>query len=120
VHSYPKLKVWQRSVALCREIYGLTEPFPRGERFGLTNQMRRAAVSIPSNIAEGSAFRSEKEVRRYLRMALGSAYELDTQLVISAEVGYIPSDTFENVRSELLEVRAMIVGLYRSVPSQQF
>ena len=119
MHDYSNLQVWRRSIALCREVYRLTGSFPDDERFGLTTQMRRAAVSIPSNIAEGAAFHTSAAFKRYLRIALGSAYELYTQLVISSDVGYVQRQVLEPVRSELEEVRAMIVGLYRSAATQE-
>jgi four helix bundle protein len=118
MHSYSQLKVWQRSMTLCQEVYLLTRSLPSDERFGLSSQMRRAAVSIPSNIAEGTASRSAKGLERFLRFALGSEYELDTQLLLTTRVGFLDPDAVEPVRTELVEIRAMIVGLARSADDQ--
>ena len=88
--SYQDLIVWQRSVDLGIEIYKVTEYFPADERFGLISQMRRAAVSIPSNIAEGKYRRSSKEFAKFLHIAFGSGAELETQLLFSLRLGYLP------------------------------
>ena len=84
------LEVWRESMRLVREVYRLTASFPDEERFGLTSQMRRAAVSIPSNIAEGAARGGTQELLRYLRIARGSLAELDTQMLIARDLGFAP------------------------------
>ncbi|PJC23120.1 four helix bundle protein [candidate division WWE3 bacterium CG_4_9_14_0_2_um_filter_48_10] len=86
VHSYKELVVWQKSIALVKVIYELTKNFPRSEQFGVVSQMRRAAVSIPSNIAEGYGRKSSKEYKQFYSIAYGSALELDTQLIICREL----------------------------------
>ena len=78
-HNFRKLKVWQRAMQLCQEVLGLTNKFPKSEVYVLTSQMNRSAISIPSNIAEGSSRNSTKEFKRYLEIALGSLFELQTQ-----------------------------------------
>lgn len=115
MHRHTDLNVWRRSIDLCVDIYGLTAALPLDERYGLSTQMRRAAVSVSSNIAEGSAFRSSKQFRRFLEIALGSAQELDTQLIVAERAGLMPPTAIERARSELREIRAMIVGLHRSI-----
>ena len=111
VRSYRDLKVWQRSKAFAVEIYRVTEPLPRKERYGLTDQIRRAAVSIPSNIAEGHIRRSDKVFANYLDIALGSAAELSTQLEITLEVGYLDTRTCQALAAELEEITKMLFGL---------
>jgi len=86
VLSYKELVVWQKSIALVKVIYELTKNFPRSEQFGVVSQMRRAAVSIPSNIAEGYGRKSSKEYKQFYSIAYGSALELDTQLIICREL----------------------------------
>lgn len=107
------LEAWKLSMGLVRNIYTLTQAFPKEEVFGLTSQMRRAAVSIPSNIAEGAARAGEKEFAQFLNVARGSLSELETQLLISVDLGYIDSNNpiFDSVD----RVSRLITGLRKSV-----
>ena len=92
--SYYELRVWQQAMNLTKEIYRGTSTFPKHELYGLTQQMRRAAVSIPSNIAEGKGHKSDRELSHYLFHARGSLFELRTQLIIAGELRYItPSES---------------------------
>ncbi len=111
--DYKELKVWCRSVETVTMIYKLTTDFPDSEKFGLSNQMRRASVSIPSNIAEGSARYHAKDFIHFLRIADGSASELETQLIISQKLGFCTD--IKLVQDELLEIRRMIAGLIKSL-----
>lgn len=111
VRSYRDLQVWQRAKAFAVEIYRTTESFPRREQYGLTNQIRRAAVSIPSNIVEGHIKRSDKVFANHLDIALGSAAELDTQLEIARQVGYLEAQTHQALAAELQEITKMLFGL---------
>lgn len=111
--AHHKLKVWQRSITLVTEIYKLTEKFPDSELYGLINQMRRAAVSIASNIAEGAGRSGKKEFRRFLSMSQGSVAELETQLIIAENLGYC-SD-IKDLLNELDEISKMIFGLMTSL-----
>ena len=104
IHSYKELIVWQKSLQFVKLIYKITKVFPKDEQFGLTSQIRRAAVSIPSNIAEGYGRRSHKEYKQFYSIAYGSALEVDTQLVIANEIGYISETEFESCSSILNEV----------------
>ncbi|WP_354667377.1 four helix bundle protein [Winogradskyella psychrotolerans] len=88
-HKFKELLIWKRSRLFCSEIYAITSKFPDSEKFGLTNQLRRASVSIPSNIAEGSSRNSNKDFARFLQISIGSAYEIETQLLISADLNFI-------------------------------
>jgi len=87
--NYKELKVWQRSYQLCLEIYKITKRFPNGERYGLTSQIRRAAVSVPSNIAEGYGRKTTQEYIRFLYIAYGSNCEMETQILLSGDLDYI-------------------------------
>ena len=86
MHRFKELEIWKKSRKFCSEIYSATADFPADEKFGLTNQLRRASVSIPSNIAEGSSRNSQKDFSRFLEIAIGSAYEIETQLIIASDL----------------------------------
>jgi four helix bundle protein len=89
MHKFKELEIWKKSRLFCSKIYLVTANFPNEEKFGLTNQLRRASISIPSNIAEGSSRHSNKDFSRFLEIAIGSAYEVETQLLISTDLGFI-------------------------------
>jgi four helix bundle protein len=108
---YRDLQVWQRSMSLAREVYAATEGFPRSEQFGLVSQIRRAAVSVPSNIAEGRGRASAKSFALFLSQARGSIYELQTQVELAGDPGYIGKDRAQSVLSEAAEIASMIQGL---------
>lgn len=111
--GHHRLEAWKRSRELVLSIYTLTQNFPKEEMFGLTSQMRRAAVSVPSNIAEGAARAGQKEFAQFLNVARGSLSELETQLLISSDLGYIRSD---DLIFELVDqVSRLITGLHKSV-----
>lgn len=96
MHNFRKLDIWMDGVELADMVYALTDNFPRQEVYGLSSQMQRAAVSVPSNIAEGSGKSSDKEFCRFLSISLGSLYELETQIVIASRRGYIDTpQTYE-------------------------
>src|SRR3989338_4745813 len=97
--TYKDLTVWQKSVDLSVIIYKITENFPRSELYGLTSQIRRCSVSIPSNIAEGQKRGHKSEYIQFLRIALGSGAELETQLLIAQRIGYLAEKDYQNVKS---------------------
>ncbi|HSW61296.1 MAG TPA: four helix bundle protein [bacterium] len=105
------LDVWKKAIEFVAEIYKITREFPKEEIYGLTSQIRRAAVSIPSNIAEGAARNSTKEFIQFLYIALGSSAETETQLIIAKEIGYIQK--VEEKLDEIERIRKMILGLIR-------
>jgi len=115
IRNYRDLTVWQRSKAFAVQIYRETDAFPRREQYNLTDQIRRAAVSIPSNVAEGHIKRSDKIFAHQLDIALGSAAELDTQLEIALEVGYLQDSIYQALIKELQEVMKMLWGLRKTV-----
>ncbi|MDI1317202.1 four helix bundle protein [Flavobacterium sp.] len=108
MHQFKELEIWKRSRLFCSQIYTITSKFPSDEKFGLTNQLRRASVSIPSNIAEGSSRNSNKDFARFLEIAVGSAYEIETQLLIALDLGFIKNDELEKSIIELNEIIKMI------------
>ncbi|MFD1015111.1 four helix bundle protein [Winogradskyella rapida] len=107
-HKFKDLQIWKRSRLFCSEIYAITSKFPDSEKFGLTNQLRRASVSIPSNIAEGPSRDSNKDFARFLQISIGSAYEIETQRLISADLNFILDNELESCLSELSEIIKMI------------
>jgi four helix bundle protein len=117
--DYRQLAVWQRAYALTTEIYRSTRPFPNSERYGLTAQMRRAAISILSNIAEGSGRQTDREQVRFLRIARGSTCELECQLLLSRDVGYLKPGDWLILDSDCREVGRMLTGLIKSLQSRQ-
>ncbi len=112
MRSHKDLNVWKEAMGLAKEIYSLTTDFPREEIYGLVSQMRRAAVSIPSNIAEGAARGSHKDFIRFLYFALGSLAELETQLLLSVELGYMNNN---EMSGRINEIRRMLIGLIKSL-----
>ena len=115
MHRFRKLKVWQRSMDFVTKIYQGSNEFPRFEQFGLTSQIRRAAISIPLNIAEGAGASSNREFQRFLNYALRSTYEVMSALEIAQQLGYCMNDKQELLVDEADEIAAMIVGLSRKL-----
>ena len=116
VRSYHDLQVWQRSVRLAVEVCRVTQGFPRHEMYGgLTGQIRNSAVSIPSNIAEGHIRHSKRVFANHLDVALGSAAELGTQLLIAREIGYLSPEDHRRLTDELTEITKMLHSLHRVV-----
>jgi four helix bundle protein len=115
MRPHEKLDVWKRAIELVDSIYQRTESFPTHERYGLTSQIRRAAVSIPANVAGGAARHSSKEFAHFLSNAQGSASELETELLIAERLGYLGSNGYIAMRDELDSVGRMLVGLTRNV-----
>ena len=113
--NYRELKVWQRSYRLCLEIYKITKRFPNEERYGLTSQIRRAAVSVPSNIAEGYGRKTTPEYIRFLYIAYGSNCEMETQILLSGDLGYIGTGKLEILQEGIGEVERMLKGLIKSL-----
>lgn len=112
---HKRLDVWNKSIDLTVDIYKLSETFPRTEVYGLTGQMRRAAVSIASNIAEGAGRQTKKEFVNFLHMAQGSLSELDTQLVIASKLGYFAEEVYVKIDRSLETISKMLTGLIKSL-----
>jgi four helix bundle protein len=109
--SYRDLLVWQKSIALCTEVYKACESFPKSELYGLSDQMKRAAVSISSNIAEGQARQHAREFIHFLSVANGSLAELDTQRIIAEQLNFIGLESSTNLEKSITEVRKMLYAL---------
>ena len=110
--THKDLDVWNKSMILVEDLYKMTKSFPDEEKYSLTSQIRRAAVSVPSNISEGAARNSKKEFIHFLYISLGSISELETQLIISKRLGY-----FENkeIFKKIMTIRKMLIGLIKSL-----
>ena len=113
--SYCDLEVWKSAVTFVKEVYLVTAKFPPAEIYGLTGQIRRAAVSIPSNIAEGQGRNSGKEFRQFLGIALGSAAEVETQLIIANEITYLNVEELHPLLERIDHIRKMLKGLSNSL-----
>lgn len=115
LESFKQLIVWQKSISLVREVYIFTKELPKEERYGLVSQMRRCAVSIPSNIAEGKKRKTRKDFIQFLRIADGSAAELETQMIITRDL--YPNINCDNSESLLLEVQKMLITIIKKLES---
>jgi len=113
--THKDLKVWNEAVTLVTSIYQKTKSFPEDETFGLTSQIRRCSISIPSNIAEGAARSTNKDFSRFLHIASGSAAELQTQLIISKNLNYISEHTYEKIAADTEAISKMLSGLIKSL-----
>jgi len=117
--NYRELKVWQKSYRLCLDIYRITKKFPKEERYGLTSQIRRAAVSIPSNIAEGYGRKTTADYLRFLYIAYGSICELETQLLLSGDLYYVNQENLKALKDGTEEVERMLKALIKSLENKR-
>ena len=115
IHKFRDLFVWQKSIAFVKEIYRITTKYPKSELFGLTSQVQRAAISMPANIAEGCGRNSNKELSRFIDIAIGSAFELETLLQISFELNYIEELEYNTLMKDLYEIQKMMYGLQQTL-----
>ena len=111
--THKDLEVWQKSIALVTEVYSVSASFPKEEMYGLVGQVRRAAISVPSNIAEGAARQSNKEYIQFLHVALGSLMELDTQLVIANNLNFLSNQSLNNIQLKIEDIGKMLNGLIK-------
>jgi four helix bundle protein len=111
--NYRDLVVWQKARTLAVDIYRITQQFPRAEMFGLTQQMRHAAISIASNIAEGHGRRSSKDIMHFLRVSRGSLFEIETQLLIARDLAYLDEGRAASLAGAVLDVIRLLNGLIR-------
>lgn len=117
IKTHKDLLVWKKGIDLVEQIYKFTKQFPKEELYGITNQMRRCAVSIPANIAEGSGRKNKAEFIQFLHIALGSASELETHLIISQRLGFLSINSYDEIMNALNEIIKMICGLINSLNS---
>jgi len=115
INSYKQLKIWQAGIELVKNVYELTKNFPREEAYGLSSQLRRASVSVPSNIAEGFKRNHNKEFAQFLHVAIGSVAELETQVIIAHEIGFIKKSDLENITEKIDHISRMISSLLKKV-----
>ena len=116
--NYKELQVWQKGYQLCLQIYKITKKFPKEEQYGLISQIRRAAVSVPSNIAEGYGRKTTPDYLRSLYIAYGSDCELETQIMLSRDLNYIFSNDSEKLLNEIREVERMLKALIKSLENK--
>jgi four helix bundle protein len=115
MHDFRKLKVWEKAMELSTEIYKCTASFPQEEKFGLTSQMRKCSVSIPSNISEGAGRNSKGEFKHFLGISNGSAFELMTQTMLAVRLGLLSEESSRRLIQTLEEIQKMIYGLISSM-----
>ena len=111
MHKYKELKVWQKARVLVKEIYKVTPKFPKEEVYGLTSQIKRSCISIPSNIAEGAGRKSQNDFLRFLDIANGSAFELETQIILAFDLEFISKKELDSIIDDVTEIQKMIYGL---------
>mgnify|MGYP000318371464 CR=1 FL=1 len=117
MHNYRELKIWQKSIELTQSVYQLTFDLPSNEKFGLVSQLQRASVSVASNIAEGSSRDSQKEFNYFLSLAIGSLFEIDTQIVIAKSLGFIKEKESDKILNQVLELIKMTRGFQKTIKS---
>lgn len=113
--THKDLDVWKKSIDFVVRIYKVTDRFPKNEIYGITSQIRRASVSIPSNIAEGAGRAYDKEFKQFLNIALGSISEVDTQLLIAYKLNYHEKDEYPKLENDLTDIRKMVLGLRKYI-----
>ncbi|GGG41487.1 hypothetical protein GCM10011344_48010 [Dokdonia pacifica] len=107
-HNFRKLNIWREGIELAKDTYSFTKKFPKSETYGLSSQLQRCAISVSSNIAEGTARGTDKHFKHYLETALGSAFEWETQLIIAFEIEYISEDIFKKLEKKIQSIQGMI------------
>ena len=113
IHNFRELIAWQKAMQLTKNVYLLLKDFPSSEQYGLISQIQRAVVSIPSNIAEGAGRATQKELVHFLSFSLGSAYELETELLLAGELNYISACQSEKINAEVVEVQKLVYSLMK-------
>lgn len=113
--DYRNYKVWQKSHQLVIDIYKLTETFPKNEQFNLVSQINRAAVSVPTNIAEGCGRETQKELIRFLYISSGSSHELEYLILLSKDLNFIKEEEYNRISNEIIEIKKMLASLIRKI-----
>lgn len=115
IHNYKELKVWQEARILVKDIYEETKGFPKEEQFGLTNQIRRASVSIASNLAEGTSRTSQAEFARYVTLSLGSAYEVECQITLAFDLKFIEEMQYKKLIDNVVDIQKKLFNLRKAI-----
>ena len=118
MHNFKELKIWQKAKDIAKDVYILSENLPSSERFGYTSQLQRAAISIASNIAEGSG-RGDKEFMRFIDIAISSSYEVENLLLIGIEINYLNKETTSVFISEINELQKMMIGFKKTLTKSE-
>ena len=118
MHNYKNILSWQKSMLLVKEIYTVLNALPTDEKYGLVSQIRRSAISIPSNIAEGSGRGTKKDFKRFLEIAISSSFELETQLLICVDLNYIKANEINLLMKNITEVQRLIYGLINTLKKE--
>ncbi len=119
MQDYRSLKVWEKAHQLVLDVYKATNNFPKEELFGLVSQIRRASVSIPTNIAEGTSRKSKKDFIRFLEIAFGSAKEVEYELFLSNDLKYFQTEVFTKLDNQIKEIKKMLIGLIQSIENKK-
>ena len=115
MHNFRKLNIWLDAIVLAKEVYKVTSNYPKEEKFGLVSQINRCSVSVPSNIAEGSSRSSNKEFTYFIKVALGSLFELETQLILSNEFGILDSQDLDKLIDKIIKLQKMLTKFLTSL-----
>jgi four helix bundle protein len=115
MHNFRKLTVWSKAIDFIVDIYKVCETFPNSEKYGISSQVQRAAVSISCNISEGCGKSSEKEFNRFLEIALSSAFEVENLLIVSQKLNFINKEKFSEMEIKIKDIQGMIIGLKKSI-----
>jgi len=119
MHNFKELNVWKESKDFSLSVYKITKDFPKSELYGLTSQLNRASVSIPSNIAEGSGRETNKDFSRFINIALGSSFEVETQLIIAFELELIPKSDYDKLIASLNQIQKMLHSFNKFIKSKE-
>ena len=114
-HDFKELKVWQKCRQFTKDLYSLTYSFPDDEKFGITNQIRRATISISNNIAEGAGRNGKKEFKQFLHIAYGSAVEVENMLILVSDLEFVKADKVTPIYKDLMEIQKMLYSLINSI-----
>lgn len=115
MHNFRKLNIWVDAIVLAKEVYKITSSYPKVEKYGLVSQINRCSISVPSNIAEGSGRSSNKEFSYFIKVALGSLFELETQLILSNEFGILDDKDFNNLANKVIKLQKMLTKFLNSL-----
>ena len=117
MRNFKELRIWQKGIEIAVKTFQLTDTFPKEDKYGITQQLNRSGVSIPSNIAEGSSRRSEKDYARFIEISLGSSFELETQLIISEKLSKGDQTLLQNLKTDITDQQKMLTGFQQKLKS---